>query len=251
MRGGPAPDRQWLHEYPAIDLRGRSGENKWRDLPCEDSSCAARSYDDSAWKAMRLPALWETTAMGNFDGVVWFRKTVVVPPEWVGKNLVLELGPIDDMDVTFVNGVRVGGYESTGYWNAKRIYPVPGAIVDSTAMSIAVRVVDNQGGGGIYGEPASMLLRPEQRGGTLSLAGDWKYVPVAELMGGSLFVFGPLGNPVRNRPRSPIDISEDTPTALYNGMISPLVPFAIRGRYGIRERTMPARPGSTIRSSLS
>jgi len=178
---------------------------------------------------MRLPALWETGEIGNFDGVVWFRKNVAIPPGWVGKNLVLELGPIDDMDVTFVNGVRVGGYEVTGYYNARRIYPVPGTIVDSPAMSIAVRVVDNQGGGGIYGEPASMLLRPEHSDGTLSLAGNWKYVPVAELMGDSLFVFGPLGNRYETRPRSALDISEDTPTALYNGMISPLVPFAIRG----------------------
>jgi len=220
---------KWLRMFPALDLKGRTGENKWRDLRCDDSACAARSYEDTAWKTMRLPALWETTEMGNFDGVVWFRKTIAVPPGWAGKNLVLELGPIDDMDITFVNGVRVGGYEGVGYYNAKRFYPVPGGIVDSTEMNIAVRVVDNQGGGGIYGEPKSMLLRPELPGDTLSLAGDWKYVPVAELMGDSLFVFGPLGNRYEGRPRSPLDISEDTPTALYNGMISPLVPFAIRG----------------------
>ncbi len=219
----------WLREYPAIDVKARPAENRWRALPCGDSACAARSYDDAAWKTMRLPALWEKSEMGNFDGVVWFRKNIAIPPEWVGKNLVLELGPIDDMDVTFVNGTRVGGYEVTGYYNAKRIYPVPGSIVDRPAMSIAVRVVDNQGGGGMYGEPASMLLRPAQGGDTLSLAGDWKYVPVAELMGDSLFVFGPLGNKYETRPRSPLDISEDTPTALYNGMISPLVPFAIKG----------------------
>jgi sialate O-acetylesterase len=44
-----------------------------------------------------------------------------------------------------------------------------------------------------------------------------------------LFAFGPFGNQYDTRPRLPVDLSADTPTSLYNGMIAPLVPFAIRG----------------------
>jgi len=219
----------WLHQYKAIDLQERKGENKWRDLDCEDSTCAHRAYNDSTWKVMRLPVLWEKTEVGNLDGVVWFRKNVVIPSLWVGKNLVLELGPVDDIDATFVNGVKVGSHEVEGQWNVKRVYQVPGSIVDSTHIQIAVRVIDYGGGGGIYGDPEGMRLHPEQSGDTISLAGEWKYVPVAELADNTLFVFGPRGNHYDSRPRFPIDLSANTPTTLYNGMIAPVVPFAIRG----------------------
>ena len=188
-----------------------------------------RSYADSGWRVMRLPTYWETAELGNFDGVVWFRKSVLIPAGWVRRNLVLELGPIDDMDATFVNGVKVGGFEGEGFWNTKRIYAVPDSIVDSAVVQISVRVIDNQGGGGINGGGTRMLLRTEQPGDTVSLAGDWTYLPVAELSGNMLYVFGERDSQFTSRPRLPIDFAATTATTLYNGMISPLVPYAIKG----------------------
>ncbi|HSQ75063.1 MAG TPA: sialate O-acetylesterase, partial [Bacteroidota bacterium] len=233
---------EWLGKYRTMDMQGGSGETKWRGLDCEDSACATRSYDDSAWKVMHLPTLWEQTEVGSFNGIVWFRKTIPIPAEWVGTNLVLELGPIDDMDVAYVNGSRVGDYEREGFWNKKRVYPVPAAIVDSVSVQIAVRVIDTQGGGGIYGDPSSMVLRNEQSGETLSLVGDWRYVPVAELYENRLHVFGTAGNPYGTRPRLPVNFSATTATALYNGMIAPLVPFAIRGAIWYQGESNAGRP---------
>jgi len=232
----------WLNTFRTVDLQGQSGVNKWHDLDCDDGACAARSYADSTWKVMHLPTLWERTEVGNFDGIVWFRKTVVIPPEWRGKDLVLELGPIDDMDATYVNGLRVGGYEEEGYWSKKRVYPVPGAIIDSTSVQIAVRVIDPQGGGGLYGDSLSMMLRNEHSGETVSLAGDWRYVPVAEYSDNMLHVFGPLGNRYETRPRVPVSFSATTATALYNGMIAPLLPFAIRGAIWYQGESNADRP---------
>jgi hypothetical protein len=34
---------------------------------------------------------------GDFDGAVWFRKSIQIPEKMTGKALVLSLGPIDDM----------------------------------------------------------------------------------------------------------------------------------------------------------
>ena len=142
---------------------------------------------------------------------------------------MLKLGPIDDIDVTYVNGARVGGHEGEGEWSVERVYRVPGSIVDSTVVEIAVRVIDYQGGGGIYGKPASMSLGPERSGESIGLAGEWKYVPVAALSGHSLFTFGPRGRVYESRPRFRVELSANTPTALYNGMVAPLIPYAIRG----------------------
>ncbi len=224
----------WLHKYPTIDMRARNSESRWMGLKFQDEQCPSRSYDDAGWRTMNLPTVWEKTEVGSFDGVVWFRKQVKIPADWVHKDLVLELGPVDDIDITYVNGVEVGSHEGQGQWNVDRKYPVPASAVDSTLVQIAVRVIDYGGGGGIYGNPKSMMLHPEQGGEQIMLAGEWKYVPVADYQDNMLYIFGPLGNQYDTRPRLPIDLSADTPTSLYNGMIAPVVPYAIRvvGRMG-------------------
>jgi sialate O-acetylesterase len=219
----------WLHGYPTVDMRGRRGEGRWTGLSFQDVNCPSRSYDDDGWRSMRLPQFWERTSVGEFDGVVWFRKQVTIPREWIHKDLVVELGPVDDIDVTYVNGVKVGGHEGEGEWQTLRTYDVPGTLVDSTLVQVAVRVIDYQGGGGIYGKPESMVLHPKGEKEGVSLAGDWKYVPVAGYFSDALYVFGPSGNQFETRPRLPIDLSANTPTALYNGMIAPVVPYSIRG----------------------
>jgi sialate O-acetylesterase len=219
----------WLHHYPVIDMRTRKGKDRWKGLSFRDEACPTGSFDDGSWRVMHLPTLWEAAEVGSFDGVVWFRKQVAIPATWIDRNLVLELGPIDDIDETFVNGVKVGGHEEEGEYNVKRVYEVPGRIIDSTVVEIAVRVIDFQGGGGIYGDPKSMALHVEGSEDRISLAGDWKYLPVAEYLANVLYVFGPVGDQYETRPRLPIDLSAYTPTALYNGMIAPLIPYSIRG----------------------
>jgi sialate O-acetylesterase len=74
-----------------------------------------------------------------------------------------------------------------------------------------------------------MSLHPEKSDERVSLAGDWKYLPVAAYYGHALFVFGSEGNQYETRPRLNIDLSANTPTVLYNGMISPVIPYAIQG----------------------
>ena len=54
-------------------------------------------------------------------------------------------------------------------------------INNDSIITIAVRVVDIQGGGGIYGDKNKMKIYPEGETAGISLAGNWKYLPVAEL----------------------------------------------------------------------
>lgn len=226
--------RAWLVRFPVIDVRQREANIRYHDLAFGDSGCARREYNDIGWKEMKLPTLWEQTGMGQFDGVVWFRKQVTIPAGWVHRDLVLNLGPVDDIDETFVNGVKVGGFEEEGYWNVNRSYNVPASVVDSTLLEIAVRVIDLQGGGGICGGEKALALQPAG-GGTrtaeqpVALAGGWKYLPVAEYRDRVFHVFGAEGQPYFTRTRMPYDLSGYSPTTLYNGMISPLAPFTIRG----------------------
>ena len=56
---------------------------------------------------MDLPKQLETAGL-LIDGAVWFRKVVELPESWSGKDLVLKLTPIDDHDVTYFNGTKIG-----------------------------------------------------------------------------------------------------------------------------------------------
>jgi sialate O-acetylesterase len=177
---------------------------------------------------MTLPGQFETVT-GDFDGAVWFRKNVEIPQRFAGKDLNLLLGPIDDMDRTYFNGKLVGSNELSGFWQTERIYEVPGEIVKAGSNTIAVRVIDNQGGGGIWGKPGSMNLAQKSTGQSqISLDGEWKFQPVAELSGNRFYIFDLSKNEFSAEKR-PKTISASTPSSLFNGMINPLVKYPVKG----------------------
>jgi sialate O-acetylesterase len=171
------------------------------------------SVDTSSWKSMTLPTNWENAGLPNLDGVVWFRKEVALPAGWNGKDLSLGLGPVDDNDVTYFNGTQIG---ATNGWQVNRTYTVPGKLVKPGQNLITVRVTDTGGAGGIYGKAEQMKL--EGPGPAIALAGAWKYA-----VGLDLATLPP------KPPPPPFLGDPNTPTALYNGMIAPVLPYAIKG----------------------
>jgi hypothetical protein len=97
------------------------------------------------------------------DGEAVVRREISVPANWAGKDLKLQLGAIDDFDVTFWNGERVGGIgsENTAAWNTERSYTVPGRLVKAGRNVIAVRIWDHFGGGGFNALATDMTLSPQ------------------------------------------------------------------------------------------
>jgi sialate O-acetylesterase len=221
--------KTWLSSHPAIDLRNNKSDSRWENLSFNDENCPLTDFNDINWKEMNLPSLWEKTEIGNFDGVIWFRKKIVIPDSWKNQELVLNLGPIDDMDRTYVNGKLVGAYESEGLWQKVRSYLVQREVVQSNELTIAIRVLDNQGGGGLYGKPEQLSIHPVNSFETISLAGRWKYLPVAEYYESMIYVFGFDHNDYYNKPQMRINLSQYTPTTLYNAMINPIIPYNIKG----------------------
>ncbi len=219
---------KWRSKFKAIDLSKRTGDTKWVSLDFDDKICSSSFCDDSKWSEMNIPSFMEEKLI-DYDGAVWFRKTIEIPEKWLGKKLELSLGPIDDMDVTYVNGVKVGGFEKEGFWQAERRYEVAEYINSEKNISIAVRVIDNQSGGGIYGKPEDVFIKCLELNEKIPLAGKWKYLPVAEYSGTNLFVYGSDPAVFASRPVSVISLNQDTPSVLYNAMISPLVPFTFKG----------------------
>lgn len=143
------------------------------------------NLDVSNWSSMDQPQFFEKGGL-DMDGVVWFRKTFEVPGNEVGKKALVSLGPIDDSDVVYINGTKVGGMESS--YDKDRVYEIPAGTLKSGQNLIAVRVEDNGSGGGMYGKPEQMFVEAGAK--RIELAGAWKY-EVEEVFGGNnMSVFG-------------------------------------------------------------
>lgn len=219
----------WLAQKPVVEVKEKE-DKPWQGLNFGDENISDKAFDDQNWPSMELPQLWESTSMGNFDGVIWFRKAITVPEEWKEKDLMLELGPIDDMDITYWNGHQIGDHQKTGHWQTKRKYKIPADLVHEGQHVIAIRVIDHQGGGGIFGDPNEMVVYPaDNSNDPISLSGEWKYLPVAEYNNEQFHVFDIASMEYFDRPKLPISIDQNTPSLLYNAMIHPLVPYRIKG----------------------
>ena len=161
------PLPRWTRLIMAVDP-GSQGE-AWAKL----------SFDHAKWKTMKLPGHFENAGLPGHDGVVWFRKTIELSAGQAKSKAVLNLGQIDDMDVTWVNGSRVGGYENPGHHYTVRKYPVPAGLLKVGKNTIAVRVMDHGAPGGIAGKPEQLVLQLGKE--TISLANAWHFSPGANL----------------------------------------------------------------------
>lgn len=219
--------QKWLNTLKQVELKP-AGNDQWKDLNFNDENVQSTEYNDSKWPVMELPTQFERV-IGEFDGAVWFRKMVDIPQNMTGKDLTLSLGPIDDMDRTYFNGKLIGSTEGSGFWQVERNYEIPASLVKAGANLIAVRVLDTQGGGGIYGTPEKMKLSLKSDSKSfMPLKGDWKYQPVAELSGGKFYVYD-LSKSEFQAQKRPLNLGPGTPSVLFNGMVNPVLPYQIKG----------------------
>ena len=219
--------KAWFAKLPSVE----KGNTPYADLDLKDAALAAKDFDDSQWKEMSLPRLYETDKnVGSFDGVMWYRRTIEIPASMAGKDITLSLGAIDDMDRTYLDGTLVGETMDEGKYQEKRIYTIPAAQATAGTHTLAIRVLDNMGGGGLYDTPETLkFYAADDPKNAISLAGNWKYLPTAELMNGVFHIYDIPSQQFYQRPVFPIDLNEQTPTTLYNAMVAPIVGYKIAG----------------------
>ena len=177
-------------------LKGKGIDQKWY-LP---------ETDTSDWKTMEIPAWWEDKGLAGFDGAVWFRKTFDLPANYQGTSFPIALNQVDDYDIVWVNGTKVGEGFGNQNW---RHYSVPAAILKSTGNTIVVRVFDAGGKGGMYSHAIW---------GNPVLLGNWKYKTDVAI------------DAVNFPKPHVVNVSAfTTPATLYNGVIAPITSLAIKG----------------------
>ena len=178
---------------PEVDSGLVEGVARWADP----------ALDDRAWKAIHVPAYWESQGYPGLDGVAWYRVDFTLEPAELRSDVVLTMGAIDDDDITWVNGIEVG--RTSGY-NVRRSYSIPATALRSGRNVLTVRVTDYAAGGGIN-ESAALIV-----GGTRKpLDGSWKF-KVGRV------TIGTDGQRINK-----------IPTVLYNKMVYPMLPLSIEG----------------------
>ncbi len=140
----------------------------------DDLARAQPGFDDSQWAELSTLSNYEKQGFADYDGYSWYRFHVRIPSSlkasvrWP-QRLHLYLSSIDDVDQTFLNGVKIGEMgqfpdDPRGYatrWNGLRDYYVDvatGLVHWDADNVIAVRVYDGSGGGGFYRDMPTLNL---------------------------------------------------------------------------------------------
>ena len=134
-------------------------------LSAEAGAAVRPGFDDRAWERRALPASWQGwgSPWADHDGEAVFRRTVEVPAAVAGLPMRLDLGPIDDTDMVFVNGIEVGrtGRDTPQFWQVARSYRIPPGVVRAGSNLIAIRVFDHYAGGRVGVAARGFVLRPQ------------------------------------------------------------------------------------------
>lgn len=174
-------------------------------------------FNDKDWADMSLPEPWEQDESKDVDGASWYRYHFQLPVDWRGKGLRLELGFVGNDDMTYVNGLKVGGV--FGKDKPRSYYLGPGVMREGENV-IAIRVWNRSGEGGILGP--NLKLGPTDGGAYMDLATTWKSK--------NELVIDPPEDPAHKRPIRPMGPGDrNAPAGAFSGMIAPMIPFGIKG----------------------
>lgn len=189
---------EWLAKVAAED---DGIKNKW----------FAADANAADWLQINQPTWWGSSVLKGVHGIVWFRKEFTLPTDAQPQELELNLGKIDDIDSVWLNGNYVG---TTIGCDIIRTYKVPAAFLNKSTNLIAVRVIDTGGDGGFVSEAKDLKIC--QAGKDLqTLAGQWQYK---------------AANPKTDwQVPSFTAINQNFPSALFNAMVAPVIPFRIAG----------------------
>jgi len=205
------------------------------NLSLKDPSAAARRWGETikAWWAPKHPGeaavapwtgagawtpapkdlgIWErwgVAELAAFNGVVWFKAEVTLTAAQARQAATLNVGQVDEMDTTYLNGVGVGA--TSGAW-LDRSYPLAAGSLKAGRNTIVVAAYDTYANGGMYGDPSKRAI----------VLGDGTRLPLES------WTYRIEPRVGADPPRAPWDTLAGVST-LYNGMLAPMGPYAYSG----------------------
>jgi sialate O-acetylesterase len=193
---------------------------------------AAPDFNDSDWTEISLDGLQNWGKLGlTTGGVLWLRKTIDVPAADAGKDFMLRFGEIGGIDTAYFNGEEAGhgGSNPPQFLRERRHYTVPGRLVKAGANVVAVRIFIRGEYRVFHGNFQAANSRAVFCSGEKFLLPDG--VPASpEWRGKTERLLPPLTPELaKDMPPNPGFGAGCVPALNFNGMVSPLMPYAIKG----------------------
>lgn len=197
--------QNWVRKFYSVYAKESAAAAKWQNP----------AWDVSSWQEFTL-----AVHSIKEPGVFWFRREVEIPAEWVGKDLTLELGVVDEFDVAFFNGTRIGSttVSKRNYKKFNRNYKISGNLVKAGKNTIALRITNIQGDGGFTTDNIKLRLSENS---AVSLKGKWltKCEFIADVK-----KTGPCPTAAQQFYHF-----VQFPASRYNAMVKPWIVYPIRG----------------------
>jgi sialate O-acetylesterase len=203
--------------------KGLIGEKPWYDV----------NFVPKNWRRINIPGYWEDQGAKDLNGVVWYRKEIVLPPSMSGKEARVFLGRIVDADELYINGIKVG---NTTYQYPQRRYQVPANILKEGKNIFVIRVTNRFGKGGFVPDKPYYIFTNQD---TVDLKGYWEY-KVGEVF--PPVDFSSFSRNNNDEPRERTINPQNEPTALYNGMVAPYIQLPVKGVLWYQGESNTGRP---------
>ena len=185
------------------------------DSPADVAQYLSQEDAPADWRTLQLPGL-----VAGAPGVYWIRKVLNITREQATSNLDFKvmIGPMEGFEQVYWNGTKVSEtpyakYPGKGY---PRYFPIQRSLMRDGKNVLTMRIY-------APGEPPRLNAAPENFwAGSLMLAGEWQVRTERTL---------PVLTPQQlvEMPRSPAQVSHGRASALFNGVVAPLLPYAVDG----------------------
>ena len=196
-------------------------DNARQDQPTPDATAyTAPTVAPEGWVKIQLPGLVAGQGLPE-SGIFWLRKEIAIDAKAANTSLNLDLGAMEGFESVYWNGqlIKATTFNDLQGQNASRRCSIPADQVKEGTAVLAVR---------IYAPVSSPKF---SSGGNLR-AGSLPIVLSNEWLAKAESSFPALdAQQVAAAPQAPLTAPGQHSIAgsLYNGMIAPIIPYAIRG----------------------
>ena len=208
-------------EYPAIKKAWLEQVTAWindtnrQDRPTADtSSFCGLNVDTSSWARVNLPGEIKASRLPN-SGAVWIRKEITLPKSTGNLGFYMN---IDGIEAVYWNGKKITETKIENYSGSQirngAAYQIPAADIVEGKNVLSFRLYEPL-------SPAKFIGSIKL--GQSTLDGEWLAKAEYE------FSAAPTDKPAPKPLTATLTPPQNFGSSLYNGMINPLIPYAIRG----------------------
>ncbi len=195
--------QEWTNNVTESLEKNRIRRNQISYSPSDfPEKTGRRNFDDSTWKSINL-----LDPQSKFGNILWLRKTIVIPNNLSTQELDLSLGYLNRQSHVFFNGTEIGYF----LYPRPAILTIPDSLVCKGENILVVRLAQPWGNTQALGDSSQFWIKSSKGNFRQNLYDKWQANDWLET--------------VTPAPES----YQGYPTYLYNGMVAPVIPYAIKG----------------------